>query len=106
MKDQFQVWSYNFEESGGEHPCVLISHPDICARSKVVNILFCTSQRQSRLIRPTEVMLDHADGMDWETFCECKVMWSVHSAKLFGHRGEVTAARRNAIRERIRDIFL
>ena len=68
MKEQFEVWRYNFPDKGGEHPVVLISHPDICARAAVVNVLFCTSQRQSRQIRPYEVMLNGADGMDWETF--------------------------------------
>ena len=43
MKDQFEVWRYVFPEKGGEHPVVLISHPDICAKAKVVNVLFCTS---------------------------------------------------------------
>ena len=44
-------------EKGGEHPAVLISHPDICARSAVVNVLFCTNQRQSRRPYPNEVTL-------------------------------------------------
>ena len=66
MKGQFDVWRCNFPEKGGEHPAVLISHPDICARSAVVNVLFCTSQRQSRRPYPNEVTLDTADGMDWE----------------------------------------
>jgi mRNA-degrading endonuclease toxin of MazEF toxin-antitoxin module len=57
VKDQFDVWRFNFQDKGGEHPVVLISHPDICARSAVVNVLFCTSQRQSRRPYPHEVML-------------------------------------------------
>ncbi len=36
MKDQFDVWRFNFPDKGGEHPVVLISHPDICARAAVV----------------------------------------------------------------------
>ena len=48
MKDQFEVWRFVFPEKGGEHPVVLISHPDFCARAKVINVLFCTSQRQNR----------------------------------------------------------
>jgi hypothetical protein len=47
MKDQFEVWRFNFPMKG-EHPVVLISHPDDCARAEVINVLFCTSQRQSR----------------------------------------------------------
>ena len=104
MKKPFEVWRYNFP-GRGEHPCVIISHPDIAARSLFVNVLFCTSQRQNRLIKPTEVLLDTADGLGWETFVNCSAMWLVASADLFGLRGEVTLPRRNAIRDKIRDIF-
>jgi hypothetical protein len=97
MKSQFEVWRF-------EHPVVLISHPDLCARS-VVNVLFCTSQRQSRPPKPFEVMLNGADGMDWETFCDRSIIYAVPSAKLFGKRGKVTLERRRAIRTTLRDMF-
>jgi mRNA-degrading endonuclease toxin of MazEF toxin-antitoxin module len=106
MKDQFEVWRYVFPEKGGEHPVVLISHPDICARAKVVNVLFCTSQRQSRKPHPGEVMLNGADGLDWETFCDCSVIYAVKSDLLFNKRGRVTLERRRAIRALVRDMFL
>jgi mRNA-degrading endonuclease toxin of MazEF toxin-antitoxin module len=106
MKDQFEVWRYKFPEKGGEHPVVLISHPDICARAAVVNVLFCTSQRQSRRPYPHEVMLNGADGMDWETFCDCSCLYAIKSADLFGKRGRVTLERRRQIRAKMRDLFL
>src|SRR6266478_5633043 len=83
MKDQFEVWRCLFPEKGGEHPVVLISHPDICARAKVVNVLLCTSQRQSLKPYPHEVLLNGIDGMDWETFCDCSIMYAVRSDLLF-----------------------
>ena len=104
MKEQFDVWRYNFPDKG-EHPVVLISHPDICARAAVVNVLFCTSQRQSRQPRPHEVMLNGADGMDWESFCDCSVLYAVKSSDLFGKRGRVTLERRREIRAKVRDLF-
>ncbi len=104
MKDQFEVWRYDFPESG-VHPCVIISHPDLAARAKFVNILFCTSQRQSRPPKPAEVLLDTADGLDWETFVNCQAMWLAESSKLFDRRGMVSHERRNQIRAKLRDIF-
>ena len=106
MKDQFDVWRHDFPDKGGEHPVVLISHPDICARSAVVNVLYCTTQRQSRSPRRHEVMLNTEDGMDWETFCDCSCLYAVRSADLFGKRGRVSLERRRAIRQQIRDLFL
>jgi mRNA-degrading endonuclease toxin of MazEF toxin-antitoxin module len=105
MKDQFQIWSYDFLDKGGTHPVVLISHPDRCARAGVVNVLFCTSQRQSRGIKPTEVLLNGADGLDWETYCDCSILYAVPSAKLMVKRGQVSLERRNAIRDKLRDVF-
>ena len=106
MKDQFEIWRCRFPEKGGEHPAILISHPDICARSAVVNVLFCTSQRQSRKPHHHEVMLDIEDGMDWASFCDCSCLYAVKSADLFGQRGRVTLERRRAIREKVRELFL
>lgn len=104
MKDQFQLWRFVFEDKG-EHSVVLISHPDICARAKVVNVLYCTSQRQNRKPYAHEVMLNGADGMDWESFCDCSVLYAVESSLLFGKRGRVSLERRRAIRSKIRDLF-
>jgi mRNA-degrading endonuclease toxin of MazEF toxin-antitoxin module len=106
MKDQFEVWRYAFpQRKGGEHPCVIISHPDIAARGEFVNVLFCTSQRQDRPPKPTEVLLDQADGLDWETFVVCSEFWLIASADLYGKRGQVTVERRNQIRDKVRDLF-
>lgn len=104
MKDQFEVWRFNFPDKG-EHPVVLVSHPDRCARAALINVLFCTSRRQSRPIRPYEVMLNGADGMDWETFCDCSIMYAVKSDLLLNRRGRVTHERRLAIRAKLRDLF-
>ena len=103
MAKQFEVWRFNFPKKG-EHPVVLISHDDFC-QGAVVNVLYCTSQRQNRPPKPYEIMLNGADGMDWETFCDCSILYSVPSAGLFGKRGQVTLERRRAIRARLRDIF-
>jgi hypothetical protein len=105
VKDQFDVWRFDFPDKG-EHHVVLISHPDLCARAKVINVLFCTSQRQMRAPKPYEVMLNGADGFDWETFCDCSIMYAVRSDGLFGKRGHVASERRRTIRALLRDTFM
>jgi hypothetical protein len=103
VKTQFEVWRFNFPAKE-EHPVVLISHPDFCARA-VVNVLFCTSQRQSRPPKPYEVMLNSEDGLDWESFCDCSIMYAIPVDRLFGKRGPVSLERRRAIRAKLRDVF-
>ena len=104
--NQFEIWEYNFPQKGGVHPCVLISHPDRCAKSKHLNILYCTSQRQSRQPLPYEVMLDVEDGLNWETFCDCSIIWVVERSSLSHKCGRVTLERRRALRAMLRDTFL
>jgi hypothetical protein len=103
LKKQFEVWRFNFPTKG-ENPVVLISPPDFCNQS-IVNVLYCTSQRQSRSPKPFEVLLNGVDGMDWETFCDCSMFWSVPATSLFGKRGVVCLERRRAIRAKLRDVF-
>ncbi len=104
MKTQFDVWEFEFPDRG-LHSVVLMSQPDLCARARHVNVLFCTSQRQSRKPYPFEVLLDVEDGFNWETFCDCSVMWLVESHKLLRQRGQVTPERRREIRLKLREFF-
>ncbi len=104
MKTQFEVWDCDFDKKG-VHPAVLISHPDRCAKAATLNVLFCTSQRQSRKPYPFEVMLDKEDGLNWETFCDCSILWSVDVAQLKTKRGHVTLERRRAIRLLVREML-
>jgi len=103
MKSQFDVWRFDFPKRG-EHPVIIISHDDFCAGA-VINVLYCTSQRQSRPAHPYEVLLNGADGMDGETLCDCSTFFPVPAAALFGRRGRVSLERRRAIRSKIRDLF-
>lgn len=101
---QFDIWTFDFPKKG-EHPCVLISHPDRCARAEVVNVLYCTSQKQNRQPYPFEVALDIEDGLNWETFCDCSLLWSIERAGLFNQRGRVTLERRRTMRVKVRDLL-
>ena len=105
MKTQFEVWDYNFPGKW-VHPVVLISHPDRCARAKHINVLFCTSQRQGRKPYEFEVMLNTEDGLNWETLCDCSILWVVESAALTNRRGLVSLERRRRIRGMLRETFL
>jgi len=104
VKTQFDVWQFDFPDRG-THPVVLISHPSLCASASVINALYCTSQRQSRAIKSHEVLLNGEDGLDWETFVDCSVIYLLDTSKIFGRKGHISLERRREIRAKIRDVF-
>jgi hypothetical protein len=79
--------------------------PDRCVRGALITVLFCTSQRQRRAPHPSEVQLNGTDGMDCETFCDCSILYTIPSAKLFGRRGRFSLERRRQIRTKVRDLL-
>ncbi|MSU61248.1 MAG: type II toxin-antitoxin system PemK/MazF family toxin [Pedosphaera sp.] len=99
-KCQWDLWTLDFP-GRGTHPAVLVSHPDRCARSAVVNVLYCTSQRQGRAPKENEVMLNSADGLEWETFCLCDHLYSIEASQLKARLGRVGPERRRAIRRKL-----
>ena len=50
-------------------------------------------------------MLDMEDGLSWESFCDCSILWSIDVPLLMAKRGLVTLSRRRAIREKVRDML-
>ena len=99
-KQKWEIWTYDFPHKG-PHPVVIISHPDRCARGKVLNVLYCTSQRQLRAAQAHEVLLKSADGIDWETFCVCDLIYAVAADDLQQRGGQVTRERRRAIKRKL-----
>jgi mRNA-degrading endonuclease toxin of MazEF toxin-antitoxin module len=101
---QWEIWTCNFTDAGA-HPAIIVSHPDRAERAPLINVLICTSQRASRPARENEVLLNGADGLDWETLVRCDLMYLVEREQLYGKRGVVGAARRRAIVQRINGAF-
>ena len=101
---QWDIWTCDFAEAG-PHPAVVISHPDRVSRAPLVNVLICSSQQATRLPRENEVMLNGADGLDWETLVKCDLMYLVEKERLYRRRGSVGAVRRRALVQRINACF-
>jgi hypothetical protein len=64
--------------------------------------MVCINNSQSH---PYEVLLNGTDGMDWETFCDCSILYTIPSATLFGRRGRVSLERRRQHRTKVRDLL-
>src|SRR5438034_8350992 len=79
------------------HPAVIVSHRQRAANKDRVEVLLCTSQRVNRSPGPTEVLLDSADGHDWETLCKCDLIYAAERSELKRQKGRVTEARQKQL---------
>ncbi len=84
---------------------MIVSHPDRVARAPLVNVLIGSSQRATREARENEVVLNGADGLDWETLIKCDLMYLVEKERLYRRRGSVGTARRRALVRRLNACF-
>jgi len=101
---QWEIWTCDFADSG-PHSAVIVSHPDRVARAPLVNVLIASSQKASRPARENEILLNGADGLDWETLVKCDLMYLVEKQQLYRQRGSVGTARRRAVVQRINACF-
>jgi mRNA-degrading endonuclease toxin of MazEF toxin-antitoxin module len=101
---QWDIWTCDFTDAG-PHPAVVISHPDRVARAPLVNVLIGSTQRATREPRENEVVLNGADGLDWETLVKCDLMYLVEKARLYRRRGSVGNARRQALVQHVNACF-
>ena len=96
---QWDIYTWQFPF--GKHPVVILSHPARVDHKPVVNVLKCSSQKAGRSPQENEVLLDRADGLDWETLCQCDLIYILEKKELSERRGSVSRARRRAIISRI-----
>jgi len=101
----WEVWDWEFPH--GKHPAVIVSPEARCLNTDIqtVNILGCSSRRASRAAEIHEVLLDEADGLDWETLCRCDVLFLAKKSELTRRRGMVTYERRRNLGQKVIRLF-
>jgi hypothetical protein len=92
----WEIWTYDFPGIG-PHPAVVVSGPERAERKIMLEVLRCGSARAGRAAGFGEVVLNSADGLDWETLCFCDCVWSAPRAEVNRRRGVVTPERRRSI---------
>ena len=92
---------YDWEFPHGAHPAVILSTPDRCLQSSTINVLGCSSHQAKRPARIEEIILDEADGMDWQTLCRLDVIWLAQASELKRQRGTVSFERRRQLGQRL-----
>jgi mRNA-degrading endonuclease toxin of MazEF toxin-antitoxin module len=82
-----------------EHPAVIVSPDELCAdeRKTKLNVLYGTTRRPGESVRPHEVALNGADGLERQTLFNCVYFYGVDRRKIAATIGRVTAERRRQI---------
>jgi mRNA-degrading endonuclease toxin of MazEF toxin-antitoxin module len=95
---QWDILLFPFPEEQ-PHPVVIVSPDDRCLNVdlKYVNGLICTSVRLNRPAKLNEVLLDEADGLDWQTAVRCDFLHALPKAGFLNQRGRVSEARQAQI---------
>jgi hypothetical protein len=98
-----QTWDiFTWDFPGiGPHPAVILGNSDRVKNKPTVNVLLCSSHRAMRQPDLYEVMLDHSDGLDWETLCKCDLLYAAPAEELTRKRGVVALQRRREITARV-----
>ncbi len=96
----WEIYTWNFPKIG-PLPAVILSTEERARHKPKVNVLLCSSQRAGRAAESHEVLLNGADGLDWETLCKCDLLYAADAGDLSQRRGTVSPARRRAIAERV-----
>jgi len=104
----WEIWMYDFPIEGS-HPCVIFSNAARLAHPAFdrVNVLLCRTLRGTlhRELKLAEVLLDSADGLNWETLCRLDALHFVAKGGLHDRRGIVCKERRRLICQRMMQVF-
>ena len=104
----WEIWTCDFPVEGA-HPCVIFSNAARLANPAFdrVNVFLCRTLRGplQREAKAAEVILDRADGLDWETLCRVDALHFVSKSGLRERRGLVCKERWRLISQRMLQVF-
>ena len=86
------------------HPAVILSPPDILEDEKQlrINVLIGTKKTPAEGAKPHQVVLNGADGLEFQTLVDCSLVYQVRKNSILRLSGRVAHARRSSIAARVR----
>ncbi len=100
---QWDIFLFPFTEEK-PHPVVILSIDERAAGRKSVNGLLCVSLR-GRPLGLNEVLLDQADGLDWESAVRCDLIQLLERERFLENRGRVIPERQIQISRKLIECF-
>ena len=89
------------------HPGVVISPQERCFDPTIsrLNVLACSKRVPADGPRPSQVILNGADGLKFQTTCGCDFYHVVSRDRLTKKVGRVSPVRRRAIGRKLNEVF-
>jgi hypothetical protein len=100
---QWDIFLFPFTEEQ-PHSVVIISIDERAESRKRVNGLLCVSLR-SKALGINEVLLDRADGLDWESAVRCDLIHLLERDRFLERRGSVIPERQIQISRKLIECF-
>ena len=100
---QWDIFLFPFTEEL-PHPVVILSTDERVSARKHVNGLLCVTLR-GRSLALHEVLLNQADGLDWETAVRCDLVHLLERSRFLERKGRVIPERQVQIARKLNDCF-
>ncbi len=105
---QWEIYDFPQPDPSQPHPCVILSPDGFAQNDQIssVNVLACQSLRPpTRNLKPIEVRLNGADGLDGPTIVKCNFIFAFDKSSAGKRRGQVTPERQQAIKRVLRTVY-
>lgn len=106
--DQWDIIRFRINASDRDlHSAVVISAPEWCAdeRKLRLNVLACSKRVPAEGVRPSQILLNGADGLDFQSVCACEFVHVVSRASVHEIVGRVSLVRRRAIARKFNEVL-
>jgi hypothetical protein len=89
------------------HPAVIVSNEELCTDPRItrVNVLHGTKTAPGNPARPHQVLLNSAEGFDFQTAIDCAYFYSVAKDDITALVGVASVERRRALKRKIIEVL-
>lgn len=86
-----------------EHPALILTADDLCVDPAIyqINVLYGSTRRPAAPLKPTQFVLNGADGLEHATVFTCSHIYSVDRRKIASVMGCVSPDRRRPLARKI-----
>jgi mRNA-degrading endonuclease toxin of MazEF toxin-antitoxin module len=105
---QWDIVRFRIRQQDTElHPGVVLSGEEWCASAHTtnLNVLACSKRVPAATVKPHQVVLNGADGMEFQSTADCRFFHIVAKEEVSEVIGRVSSERRRAIGRKLNEVL-